>query len=509
MDNNTTKDSGQEVQKEDDLLSDLLSKINLEPPKKGIKNLTDVDEAESNQLVSTAINHFIRVFAEQNKEDVGTDKLELNMKVVDDIIENIDQKLSLQLSEYMHHEKVQNLESAWKGLEFLVKRTNFSQNNIHVHVLDVSKEDLRSELDFAVDLTQTGLYHHLYQTEYDQAGGEPYGAVIANYYYGNRSDDLGMLNKMAKIGSAAHTPVITAASSDMFGIEDATRFHEIKSLEAQMSQKEYIKYRGLRESEDSRYLGLCFPRFLLREPYSPENYTSRDFSFTEHVGDNHENFLWGNASLAFATRLTECFEKNGWCVNIRGPEAGGRVDDLPIYTYKDRGETTYKVPTEVMISDRMELELANSGFIPLTYYKERDYACFFSAQSVQKPQKYTTDEATANAKLSANLPYLFLTSRLAHYLKVHQRENIGSNKEAREIQNEMDEWIKRLVTNMPNPGPELLAKRPLKEANIEVEEIPDSPGYYRMKMFIRPHIQLEGIDASLSLVSKIPGKDKK
>jgi type VI secretion system protein ImpC len=432
----------------------------------------------------------------------------LNTELVDGMIRDVDKKLSEQISLIMHHEKFKQMESAWRGLAYLVQNTQFDKG-IKLEMLNVSKEDMRSDFENAMDLTQTGLFSHLYKTEYDQSGGEPFGAVIADYEFDRSSKDISMLRQIGRASSASHTPFIAAADCKMFGMEDATELHKIKDMESHFEQEEYTKWRGLREDEDSRYLGLTFPRFLLREPYSPESATNPVFDFNEtiHGADgeiDHSAYCWGNAAYAFAGRMTESFAQNGWCVNIRGPQAGGKVEDLPVHLYQADGDTQIKVPTEVMISDRVEYELAESGFMPLTYYKNRDYACFFSAQSVQKPKKYSTPEATANSKLSANLPYMFLASRLSHYLKVIQRENIGSAKEKGDLQKELDEWIKGLVTEMPNPGPELKAKRPLKQGEVVVHDIEESPGWYKVEMFIRPHFQLEGMDVSLSLVSKMP-----
>jgi len=349
----------------------------------------------------------------------------------------------------------------------------------------------------------------MYKTEYDQAGGEPFAAVVGDFFFKQNNADIAMLRNLSQVAAGCHAPFISSISADMLGLDSATSLHKIKDMDELFEQSEYTKWRSLRDSEDARYLGLCFPRFMLCAPYDPENRPMRDFEFRERVhGVEHEKFLWGNSALAFASRMTESFSRHGWCVNVRGPQSGGMVEDLPLFLYDEEGEQKTKIPTEVMISDRRELELAESGFMPLTFYKNRDHACFFSAQSVQKPKRYSTDEATANAKLSANLPYLFLASRLSHYLKVIQRENIGAAKEKEDLQKELDKWLQKLVTRMPGAGAELKAERPLRDATIVVEDLPDSPGWYDVKMFIRPHFQVEGINVELSLVSKMP-KDEK
>jgi type VI secretion system protein ImpC len=481
------------------VLESLLNKVDLSAPTERVKLDKPVEDAGQNERLVLAVNHLL---SELFRSGQTVEKLEKD--AIDNIVAEIDGKLSAQISEIMHHEKFREMESAWRGLKFLVDRTNF-RAKIKLEMLNLSKEDLRSDLDDAPELLQTGLFHHVYKSEYDQAGGEPFAAVIGNYYFNQSAADIAMLKNLSHVAAGCHAPFISSVNSNMFGLDDATELHKVKDMEDLFGQAEYTKWRALRDSEDSRYLGLTFPRYLLRSPLSPDNHISKEFSFVEEVtGSQHEKYLWGNASFAFASRMTDSFAKHGWCVNIRGPQSGGMVEDLPLHLYEEEGEEKIKIPTEVMISDRRELELAESGFMPLTFYKNRDYACFFSAQSVQRPQKYSTAEATANAKLSSNLPYLFLASRLSHYLKVIQRENIGAAKEKEELQVELDEWIQRLVTTMPGAGAELKAERPLRDAKIIVADIEESPGWYNVQMFIRPHFQVEGINVQLSLVSKMP-----
>lgn len=501
---NPQEQQAQEQLQEGNLLSSLLEKVDLTTPEAGIASAADVEGAAQNQRIATAVNHFIAALTQSGRK---VEKLDRDH--IDGLIRELDKKLSDQVSEIMHHENFQQMESAWRGLKFLVDRTNF-RSNIKIEVLNLSKQDLREDMEDAPELLQSGIFQHIYKQEYDQAGGEPIGAVIGNYHFDHSNADVAMMRNMSAIAAGCHCPFIAGASAKMFGLDSATDLHKIKDMEDLFGQMEYTKWRALRDTEDSRYLGLTFPRFLLRAPYNPEDNPSKAFNFTEHVtGSEHERYLWGNASIAFASRLTESFGANGWCVNIRGPQAGGVVEDLPLHMFEEDGEQKVKIPTEVMISDRQELELAEAGFIPLTFYKNRDYACFFSAQSTQKPKKYSTAEATANSKLSANLPYLFLASRLSHYLKVIQRENIGAAKEKADLQRELDDWIQRLVTTMPNAGAELKAERPLREAKIIVSDIEESPGWYNVEMFIRPHFQVEGVNVSMSLVSKMPKASEK
>ncbi len=500
MTNPETRAAAEEQpEQEGSLLEGLLAKVDLAAPEGQVQGLEEIEEADQSQRLSMAVNHFL---TELFKSGQKVEKLDKD--AIDKIIEGIDGTLSDQISEIMHHEKFIELESAWRGLKFLVDRTNF-RANIKIEVLNVAKEDLRADLEDAPELLQSGLFHHVYKTEYDQAGGEPFAAVVGNYFFNQNNADIAMLRNLSQVAAGCHAPFISSISADMLGLDSATNLHKIKDMDELFEQSEYTKWRSLRDSEDSRYLGLCFPRFMLRSPYDPENRPMREFEFHERVhGVDHEKFLWGNSAMAFASRMTESFGRNGWCVNVRGPQSGGMVEDLPLFLYDEEGEKKTKIPTEVMISDRRELELAESGFMPLTFYKNRDHACFFSAQSTQKPKRYSTDEATANAKLAANLPYLFLASRLSHYLKVIQRENIGAAKEKDDLQKELDKWIQKLVTKMPGAGADLKAERPLRDAHIEVEDLPDSPGWYDVKMFVRPHFQVEGINVELSLVSKMP-----
>ena len=481
------------------VLESLLNKVDLAPPASPVESGREIEKASQSERLVVAVNHLLsQLFRSGEKVE------RLEKDAIDKIVAEIDGKLSDQISAIMHHERFQDLESSWRGLKFLVDRTNF-RANIKLEILNVSKDDLRDDLEDAPELLQSGLFHHMYKSEYDQAGGEPFAAVIGNYFFNQSRPDINMLKNLSQVAAGCHAPFISASDAKMFGLEQATDLHKIKDMDDLFQQVEYTQWRSLRDSEDARYLGLTFPRFLLRAPYDPENYINKEFNFDERVdGGEHGKFLWGNAAFAFASRMTESFSKNGWCVNVRGPQSGGMVEDLPIHIYEEEGEDTVKIPTEVMISDRVELELADAGFMPLTFYKNRDYACFFSAQSVQKPTKYTTAEATANAKLSANLPYLFLASRLSHYLKVIQRENIGAAKEKEDLQKELDTWIQRLVTKMPGAGADLKAERPLRDAQIIVNDIAESPGWYNVEMFIRPHFQVEGINVQLSLVSKMP-----
>jgi len=461
----------------------------------------DGQEDAIRSKLSHALSTLIHMAVEPGKVE------RVDKALVDSAIAELDRRMSNQLNAILHNEDFQKLESSWRGLKFLVDRTEF-RRNIKLEILNVSKEDLAADFEDVPEPIQSGLFKHVYVQEYDQPGGQPIGAIIGNYEFENRPPDLGLLRNLSKIAAACHAPFIGGVGEKFFGhkIEEIPRLPDMAPI---FDQAEYTSWRSFRDSEDSRYVGLTFPRFLLRLPYGQDTVPVKSFHFEEEAGgESHRKYLWGNATYAFASTLTRSFSEHGWCVNIRGPQSGGIIEDLPLHHYEAAGETTTKIPTEILISDRREFELSELGFIPLSFYKNNDFACFFSANSTQKPKKYLTDDATANSRLSARLPYLFLVSRLAHYLKVIQRENIGAAKEKDDLQRELEDWINTLVTEMKDPGQEAKAKYPLSAAQIKVSDIADNPGFYNVEMLVRPHFQIEGVDVALSLVSRLP-KGKK
>ncbi len=483
------------VLEHESVLDSLLRKVDMEAPPSG-----DV-ESQSARL-SHALQLLITSVVATGEAVAKVDKV-----LVDSVIAEIDRKIGAQVNEILHHEDFQRLESAWSGLKFLVDRTDF-RRNVRLEVLQVSKDELADDFEDSPEPYQSGLFKHVYVAEYDQPGGEPIAGLIGNYEFRNHPRDLALLSNVSKIAAACHSPFISAVGAEFFGLRRIEELPLLPDVAPIFDKAEYAKWRSFRESEDSRYVGLTVPRFLLRLPYGESTIPTRTFRFEEDTAGTHEKYLWGNASFAFASCLTRSFGDHGWCVNIRGPQSGGLVEDLPLHFFDSMGETTFKIPTEVLISDRREFELAELGFIPLSFYKSKDFACFFSANSTQKPKKYLDADATANSRLSARLPYLFLVSRLAHYLKVIQRENIGAAKEKDELQRELEVWIRTLVTEMKDPGPELKARCPLSSARIRVTDIADNPGFYNVEMMVRPHFQIEGVDVNLSLVSRLP-KEKK
>jgi len=481
--------------------------IDLEIPEKevDISEYRDVDSL-SEHSASERMGAALRVFVQSAQDSAATiDRIDKSM--IDAQIAAIDEKISSQLDEIIHSDAFQKLESAWKSLKFTVDRTNFKKN-VKIELLNVSKQSLLEDFEDSPETIQSGLYKHVYTSEYDTPGGEPLTAIISNYEFTSSGQDISLLQDISRVSASAHCPFIASAGGMFFGKDDIRDLPKIDDLENYMDRAEYLKWKGFRQTEDARYVGLTLPRFLLRQPYGEDN-PVKEFNYVEKVsGTDHEKYLWGNASFAFATNMISSFEENGWCVQIRGPEAGGKVADLPIHNYDVGQGTQTKIPTEILIPETREFEFAKEGFIPLSHYKNSDFACFFSANSSQKPAEYDDAELTANMRINSRLPYLFLTSRLAHYLKVLQRENIGATKSATDLESELNKWIKGLVTEMKDPDPTLAASHPLSAASVTVVANEDNPGFYKVSMSMTPHFQVEGLDVNLSLVSQLPrGKE--
>ncbi len=482
----------------------LFSKINLTP----VAELADLNAFQDNNSLSETsaderVTAAVQVFLERLKQS-GQKVERLDKTLLDHHIAELDQQISRQLDAVMHHPEFQKVESVWRGLKFLVDRTDF-RANVKVELLDVSKEDLRQDFEDCPEVIQSGLYRHTYIAEYDTPGGEPIGAVISNYEFDASAQDVALLRNISKVSAAAHMPFIGAVGAKFFLKENMEEVSAIKDIGNYFDRAEYIKWKSFRDTDDSRYIGLTMPRVLGRLPYGPDTVPVRSFNYVEQVkGPDHEKYLWTNAAFAFAANMVRSFIKNGWCVQIRGPQAGGAVTDLPIHLYDLGTGNQVKIPSEVMIPETREFEFANLGFIPLSYYKNRDYACFFSANSAQKPALYDTPDATANSRINARLPYIFLLSRIAHYLKLIQRENIGTTKDRRLLELELNNWVRGLVTEMTDPGDDLQASHPLRDAKVVVEDIEDNPGFFRVKLYAVPHFQVEGMDVNLSLVSQMP-----
>lgn len=420
-------------------------------------------------------------------------------------IAQIDHLISLQLNEIMHHEEFQRLEATWRGLKYLLSQTETSVM-LKIKVLNVNKKELLKDLQKAPEFDQSALFKKVYEEEYGVFGGAPFGALIGDYYFGRSGQDIELLEKVSQVAAAAHAPFLTAASPEMFNLESFTQLDAPRDLAKIFDTTEYAKWKSFRDSDDSRYVALTAPRMLLREPYGKATVPIEAFDYEEHVdGTDHSNYLWGNAAYALGARVTQAFAKHGWCAMIRGVESGGLVEGLPVHNFRtDAGDVTMKCPTEVPITDRREKELADLGFAPLVHCKGTDKAAFFSVQSAQKPKVYNTDAATANARISAQLPYIFAVSRFAHYLKAMMRDKIGGYMSRAEAESFLNTWISNYVVGNANASPEVKAKRPLSDARIDVMEIPGKPGAYRAVAFLRPHFQLDELSVSMRLVADLP-----
>jgi type VI secretion system protein ImpC len=439
-----------------------------------------------------------------NTKLIGSDSL----RTIEAIIAALDEKLTEQINKIIHHPDFQRLESAWRGLHHLVTNTE-TDEMLKIRVLNISKRELASTLKKfkGTAWDQSPIFKKIYGEEYDQLGGQPYGCLIGDYYFDHTPPDVELLGGIAQIAAAAHSPFISAAAPAVMQMESWQELANPRDLTKIFQSPEYAPWRSLRESEDSRYVGLTLPRFLARYPYGAKTNPVDEFAFEEDVeGTDHTKYSWANAAYAMAVNINRSFKLYGWCSRIRGVESGGVVEGLPTHTFPtDDGGVEAKCPTEIAIGDRREQELAKNGFIPLIHRKNTDYAAFIGAQSLQKPAQYENPDATANAEISARLPYLFASCRFAHYLKCIVRDKIGSFKERADMQTYLTSWISKYVDGSPQISSEAMkAMKPLREAKVEVEEVEGNPGYYNARFYLRPHYQLEGLTASLRLVSKMP-----
>jgi type VI secretion system protein ImpC len=453
--------------------------------------------------VENAVRTLAQTALEQTKL-ISSDVVES----INAMIAQIDKKLSEQVNAIMHHADFQALESAWRGLHFLVNNTE-TDEMLKIRVMNVSKKDLGKTLKRykGTNWDQSPIFKKLYEEEFGQLGGEPYGCLVGDYYFDHSGPDVELLGEMSKISAAIHAPFISGTAPGLLQMESWSELANPRDLTKIFSTPEYASWRSLRESEDARYLGLTMPRFLSRRPYGAKTNPVEEFDFEEDTaGADTDKYAWSNAAYAMAVNINRSFKTYGWCSKIRGIEAGGAIEGLPTHSFPtDDGGVDMKCPTEIAISDRREAELAKNGFMPLIHKKNSDFAAFIGAQSLQKPGVYDDADATANANLAARLPYLFATCRFAHYLKCIVRDKIGSFKERDDMQMWLQNWIIQYVDGDPQHSSEdVKARKPLAAAEVVVEEVEGNPGYYTSKFFLRPHYQLEGLTVSLRLTSKLP-----
>jgi len=425
---------------------------------------------------------------------------------IDEVIIDIDEKIGEYIDQLLHHPEFQRQESIWRSLYGLVKSANFEEN-IEIGILSLSKKELINDFNDNIDTTQSGLYKKVYSEEYGQFGGAPYAAIVSNFEFAQNSSDIALLKSISAVSSVSHCPFIASASPKMLGLETFEQISSIKDMPSIFESPHHAAWRGLRENEDSRYLALTLPRFLLREPYTSENNPISEFSYNEFIGGMHSNYLWGSAAFLLAARILDSFAKYRWCPNIVGPLGGGTIEDLPCHHYTRYGDFHTKVPVEVLISDRMEYELSEQGFIPLIMRKSSNNAAFFSACSIQKPKKFGSSLSAKtmeeNYKLGSQLPYLFIVTRLAHYIKVLQRENIGTWKSKPDIVKELNDWVRQFVSDQENPPTIVRCKKPLRAATVEVDQTDGEPGWYNVKLDIVPHFKYMGANFTLTLRGRL------
>ena len=441
----------------------------------------------------------------QRARDVDPQAIsKIDRTAVDRMIAEIDGKISAQINEILHHAEFQRLEAAWRGLEYMVDKVDFSQN-IRLAVLNCTKDDLLNDFEDAGKVDKSNLFRRVYTDGIGVYGGKPYGLVCANFDFSPSGDDIDLLRKCAAVSTMAHAPFLSNASPEFFD-KGATSFEglaKLRDMDALFEMPHYARWRSFRESEDARNVGLCMPRFMLRAPYAPGDRRVPSFNFSEETEGEHDNYLWGHASIAFTVRVAASFAKYRWCPNIIGPNSGGAVEDLPIHHYEVLGKLHTKMPVELQISDRREFELSNNGFISLVWQKESDRACFFSANSAQRVQKSSDPELQQSNELGGKLPYMFIVSRMAHYLKIRQRELLGSDMSRSQLEAELNKWIGNYVNNMETTDPKTRASKPLRWAKISVEDVEGEPGRYECRLQLRPHFKYNGASFTLSLVGKV------
>lgn len=420
-------------------------------------------------------------------------------------ISAIDLLISKQLNAIIHNEEFQKLEASWRGLHYLVHQSETGPT-LKIKVMNVAKKELLKDMERAPEFDQSALFKKVYEEEFGTFGGSPFGALVGDYEFTRHPQDIALLEKISNVAAAAHAPFLSSASPQLFNWDDFTEMSGPRELSKTFETNDYVKWRSFRDSEDSRYVGLCLPHILMRLPYGRDTTPVEAFNFEEDVdGADHKKYLWGNAAYGFATRLTDAFAKHHWCAAIRGVEGGGLVTGLPVHTFKtDAGDVALKCPTEIAITDRREKELSDLGFIPLVHCKNTDYAAFFAAQSSQKAKLYNTDAANANARLSTQLPYIFSTARFAHYLKAMMRDKIGSFTSRTDCERFLNTWITNYVTPDDNASADTKAQYPLRDARIEVVDVAGKPGCYKAVAFLKPHFQLDELTISLRLVAELP-----
>lgn len=443
----------------------------------------------------------------QKAAGLDLEKVTINKQVIDDFISEIDQQISAQVNAVLHDKQFQKLESAWRSLWYLIDNTEFRQN-IRIEILNTSKEDLLEDFQDSKDWQKSGLFKTVYRDQYNTFGGNPYGLMVSNFAFDQRNPEVELLSEISRVSAVAKCPFLAGASSTMFGKKEESYENLPKMAEMYeiFEQPQYTKWNAFRDSDDARYIGLAMPRFLLRKPYTVEDQDVKDFTFEEDVRvENHDRYLWGNASFAMAGRMAESFANCGWYNSIVGPNSGGAVPDLPLHQYEATGQFQTKIPTETMISEDMDVDLCNFGFIPLVMRKGSDNAAFFDAPSAKRVAKFPDTaegkEDETRARLGMSLPYLMISCRIAHYLKVIWRENMGRVMDAEKMVGEINKWLKQYC-RQGTLDDKLAAKYPLKEIQVTATPVPGKPGMYKSEIQMIPHFKLKGVEVELSMVGQ-------
>lgn len=463
------------------------------------------------QTPADTTKELISVLAEQALS--GTVTWDKNVtKTIENAISEIDKQLSKQLSEVMQQDEFQKLEGSWMGLQKMVKESELGKT-LKIKMVDFSQDELLEQFEDAPAIDRSPLFNALYQGEFGTAGGEPYGAFIGDYEFSAKDEDVALLRYMGEVAAACHSPFVAAANAQMFEFDNFTTFDEHKPVGAGFDSPAYAAWNSFRESDDARYVTLTLPRTLSRLPYGQKGLKTDLFNYEELDTDmdgnpkpkDNSQLVWSNAAYDLGLKMTQSYTAFGWCTAIRGLDNGGKVESLPNLTYKtEAGDLVQQCPTEVNLTDEREKELSDLGFLPLVHYKSTNYGVFIGGQTTQKPKTYTDPDATANAAISARLPYIMASGRIAHYLKVMGRDWLGSNLEATDVQRNLQLWIDQ-YTNAGAIGNEQRSKTPLAESAISVVEQPGKPGAYSAVAHLRPWLQLEELTTSVRMVAKIPG----
>lgn len=470
------------------LLDEILAETHMRPGDEGY------------EIAKNGVGAFVAAMLAPTHRGEKIDKV-----VVDAMIAEIDRKLSLQLDAILHAPPLQKLESSWRGLKHLVDRTDFREN-VRIELLSTTKDELAADFQDCPEITKSGLYRLAYSAEYGTFGGQPYGLMVSAFELDHGPVDMALLKSCAAVAAMSHAPFLSSASAKFFGVESWTELPKLKDLQSLFEGPQYARWRSFRDGEDARYVGMTAPRMLLRLPYGNATSPVRAFHYEETL-TQHDEYLWGSTTFALAARIADSFAKYRWCANIIGPQAGGAVEGLPLHQFDAMGEVQTKIPTEVALTERREFELAEQGFIGLVHRKGSDNAAFFSANSCQRPKSFGISAegklAETNHRLGTQLPYMFVITRLAHYLKVLQREQIGTWKERADLERELNKWISQYVVDMENPEPSVRSRRPLRQAQITVEDVAGQPGWYRCGLRVRPHFKYMGASFTLSLVGRL------